>query len=236
MSITAERVEELEQYRAELAGYCSRLLRSATDGEDAAQETLVRAWRGLGSFEGRSALRSWLYRIATNVCFDMLRVNQRHAMAAAAAAQWSDDLRATQRSTPSDSPGPDPSLAAGAPAAADPADLALAREAVRLAVVAAIRRLPGRQRAVLILRDVLRWKADEVAALLGTTVPSVNSSLQRARAGLAQKRPTQDEAATEFIGIDLRLLTRYVEAFAQDDIQALTALLRNDATAPPTDR
>jgi len=225
----------LEQHRSELTGYCYRMLGSAFDAEDAVQETFLRAWRGFEGFEGRAALRSWLYRIATNVCLDMLNGKQRRAMPmdlGPAREPVAENLRTLPEPTWIE-PMPDSRVAAEG----DPAEVAVTRETIRLAFVAALQHLPPRQRAVLILCEVLRWKASEVAELLETSVASVNSALQRARATLeasdltaATTTPTVDEA-------DAELLARYVEAFERYDMDALTELIHEDATQsmPPYD-
>ncbi len=226
--------EELEQYRRELTGYCYRMLGTAFDAEDAVQETLVRAWRGIDSFEGRSALRSWLYRIATNVCLDMLGGSQRRARPMDLGPAWS-------ASAPLTAPLPEPTWVTPVPddrvlvADGDPADVALARESIRLAFVTALQQLPPRQRAVLILREVLSWSATEVAGLLDTTTASVNSALQRARATLAATRADEGDPLRPLDEEQQALLGRYVEAFERYDLDALTALLREDArmTMPP---
>jgi RNA polymerase sigma-70 factor (ECF subfamily) len=220
----------LTEHRRELTGYCYRMLGSAFDAEDAVQETLVRAWRGLADFEGRSALRSWLYKIATNVCLDQLAGRQRRALPI--------DLTPGRPWQPVEH-----SLAAQRPGSAwvepvldrhvlaedgDPAELAVERESVRLAFVAALQHLPPRQRAVLLLREVLRWKAEEVAQLLDTTVASVNSALQRARATLAGLGERPEPAALDAEAQDL--LDRYVEAFEAYDIDAFVKLLHEDAS------
>ena len=184
---------ELEQHRAELTGYCYRMLGSGFEAEDAVQETMVRAWRGLDRFEGRSALRSWLYRIATNVCLDMLHGRQRRARPmdlgpATDAERGASARRCPRASGCSRSPTADAGSRDG-----DPAEQARPRETIRLAFVAALQHLPPRQRAVLILREVLRWQASEVAELLDTSVASVNSALQRARATLAAVDPGQSD-------------------------------------------
>jgi RNA polymerase sigma-70 factor (ECF subfamily) len=232
----AELMGQLERYRAELTGYCYRILGSAFEAEDAVQETLIRAWRGLERFEGRSALRSWLYRIATNVCLSMRSASQRRArpMDLTPAGSADTPLPPPLPETTWIEPVPDARVV---PAEGDPADVAVARESVRLAFVAALQRLPPRQRAVLILRDVLRWKADEVAELLETSVASVNSALQRARAALAASRPAADAAPADMDDERRELLARYVDAFERYDMDALTALLREDATwsMPPYD-
>ena len=232
----AEPIGQLERYRAELTAYCYRILGSAFEAEDAVQETLIRAWRGLERFEGRSALRSWLYRIATNVCLSMRSASQRRArpMDLAPARSADTPLPAPLPETTWIEPVPDARVV---PAEGDPADVAVARESVRLAFVAALQRLPPRQRAVLILREVLRWKADEVAELLETSVASVNSALQRARASLAASRPAADAAPDEMDDERRELLARYVDAFERYDMDALTALLREDASwsMPPYD-
>ncbi|GGT90023.1 DNA-directed RNA polymerase sigma-70 factor [Streptomyces lateritius] len=228
--------EELGKYRTELTGYCYRMLGSAFDAEDAVQDTMVRAWRAIDSFEGRSSLRSWLYRIATNVCLDSLNAGNRRARpmdltAATPVAQA--QLNARPEITWLE-PVPDGRVL---PSVADPADTAVARETVRLAFVAALQHLPPKQRAVLILREVLAWKASEVAELLGTTVASVNSALQRARATLAENEPAASDPANPLDEEQKELLERYVAAFEGYDMKALTALLHEDATMsmPPYD-
>jgi RNA polymerase sigma-70 factor (ECF subfamily) len=185
--------QELEQHRVELTGYCYRMLGSAFDADDAVQETFLRAWRGFDRFEGRAAVRSWLYRIATNVCLVV----------------------------------PD----------GDPAEVAAARETVRLAFVAALQHLPPRQRAVLLLCEVLRWEASEVAELLKTSVASVNSALQRARATLDARNATSTDTPPAVDDADSDLLSRYVKAFEDYDMDALTSLIHEDATQsmPPYD-
>ena len=221
----------LEQYRIELAGYCYRMLGSTFDADDAVQETLVRAWRGWDSFEGRSAVRSWLYRIATNVCLDMLRSRQRRALP----MDLSSPVPAT---TPVGEPLPESvwvePMPDGAvvPVTSDPADRAVLRDSIRLAFVSALQNLPPRQRAVLILREVLCWQASEVAELLDTTVASVNSALQRARATLAESAPAPTEAkpADALGDRERELLAKYVDAFERYDIDTLVTLLHDDAS------
>ena len=225
---------DLEAYRRELTGYCYRMLGSGFEAEDAVQETMVRAWRGIDRFEGRSALRSWLYRIATNVCLDMLRGPQRRARPM--------DLGPSSTADAALGPGlPETTWvlpvhdARVLPAAGDPADVAASRETVRLAFVAALQHLPPRQRAVLILREVLRWEAGEVAELLETTVAAVNSALQRARATLASAHIGEVPGPASMDPEHQELLARYVSAFERYDIDALVALLHEDATTsmPP---
>lgn len=219
----------LEQHRRELTAYCYRMLGSPFEAEDAVQDTLVRAWRSLDRFEGRAALRSWLYRIATNVCLDMLNGSERRARPMDLGPAWNPDgpIGRTLPEVTWIEPVPDGLLV---PAVGDPADVAVSRETIRLAFVAALQHLPPRQRAVLILCEVLRWKAMEVAELLDTSVASVNSALQRARATLeasgvssADPVPALDESQRE-------LLSRYVEAFERYDMEALTSLIQEDAT------
>jgi RNA polymerase sigma-70 factor, ECF subfamily len=226
---------DLEAFRLELTGYCYRMLGSAFEAEDAVQETLVRAWRGLDRFEGRSALRSWLYRIATNVCLTMLGSAQRRArpMDLGPAGSARSPVPEPRPEAVWIGPAPDGRVLADI---GDPAEIAMARETVRLAFVAALQHLPPRQRAVLILREVLAWSASEVAELLDTTVASVNSALQRARATLA----TADVASDVFEPDDPEqadLLRRYVDAFERYDMDSLTSLLHEDATMsmPPLD-
>ena len=217
----------LEQHRHELTRYCYRMLGSPFDAEDAVQETLIRAWRNLERFEGRSALRSWLYRIATNVCLDMLKAGRRRARPmdlGPAQEPVIENLHVRGEATWIE---PIP----------DPAETTVERETIRLAFVAALQHLPPRQRAALILCEVLRWQASEVAELLETSVASVNSALQRARATLAETETSPLEAPGELGPEERALLDRYVTAFERYDIDALTALVREDATQsmPPYD-
>jgi RNA polymerase sigma-70 factor, ECF subfamily len=220
---------QLEQHRAELTGYCYRMLGSAFEADDAVQETLVRAWRSLDRFEGRSALRSWLYSIATNVCLDMLAGRERRArpMDLGPAQTADSPLGATLPEATWILPIPDGRVL---PADGDPADLAVERETIRLAFVAALQHLPPRQRAVLILREVLRWQATEVAELLDTSVASVNSALQRARATLAAADVSTTDPSPPMDEADRALLARYVDAFERYDMESLTSLLHEDAT------
>ncbi len=219
---------QLEQHRTELTGYCYRMLGSAFEAEDAVQETLVRAWRGLDRFEGRAALKSWLYRIATNVCLDMLNGRERRArpMDLGPAGTVEGALSTLPEATWLE-PVPDSRVL---PADGDPAELAVARETLRLAFVAALQHLPPRQRAVLILREVLRWKATEVAELLDTSVASVNSSLQRARSALEASDVSPTDPLEPLDAEQRDLLARYVDAFQRYDMESLTALLHEDAT------
>jgi len=213
----------LEEHRSELTGYCYRMLGSPFEAEDAVQETLIRAWRGYDRFEGRAALRSWLYRIATNVCFDMLNGRERRArpMDLGPAREPVIENLNTLPEVTWIQPIP------------DPADVAVANDTIRLAFVAALQHLPPRQRAVLILCEVLHWQAAEAAELLDSSVASVNSALQRARAHLA----STDVGSAEAAPVDQELLARYVEAFERYDIDALTSLIQEDATQsmPPFD-
>jgi RNA polymerase sigma-70 factor (ECF subfamily) len=230
----APELGELEQYRKELTAYCYRMLGSPFEAEDAVQESLIRAWRGADRFEGRAAVRSWLYRIASNVCFDMLKSSQRRArpmdlgpahepvesnLHVPADARWIEPI-------------PDAMIAGD-----DPAEIAITRDSVRLALVAALQHLPARQRAVLILREVLRWEATEVAELLETSVASVNSGLQRARATLATRNLSAAASHDPLTDGDRALLARYVVAFERYDLASLTSLIREDATQsmPPYD-
>ena len=219
----------LEEHRRELTGYCYRMLGSAFDADDAVQETLVRAWRGIDKFEGRAQLRSWLYRIATNVCVDMLRGGQRRArpMDLTSPSTASSPVGAPLSEAVWLGPLPDNRVL---PDEGDPADLAVARESLRLAFVVALQHLPARQRAVLILREVLSWSAAETAELLETTVASVNSALQRARATLATVGAADTDTLQPMDEAQRALLARYVEAFERYELDALTALLHEDAT------
>jgi RNA polymerase sigma-70 factor (ECF subfamily) len=227
--------QRLEEHRTALTGYCYRMLGSPFEAEDAVQETLLRAWRGFDGFDGRSALGSWLHRIATNVCIDMLRGRQRRAMPmdfGPAQAPVESNLH-TRPEVTWIQPIPETSVLAEQ----DPAEVAMARETIKLAFVAALQHLPPRQRAVLILCEVLRWKAAEVAELLDTSVASVNSALQRARATLAASGLSEDDARLRQGAPDRELLERYVDAFQRYDLEALTTLIQRDATQsmPPYD-
>ncbi|MBO9534813.1 MAG: sigma-70 family RNA polymerase sigma factor [Solirubrobacteraceae bacterium] len=219
----------LEHHRRELTGYCYRMLGSLPDAEDAVQETLTRAWRNIDRFEGRAALRTWLYKIASNVCFDALQATKRRAVPMDLGPATTAEGMLKEPPTEEAlwvGPAPD-ALVLGA----DPAIATEARESVRLAYVAALQHLPARQRAVLILRDVLGWRAAEVAELLHLTTASVNSALQRARATLESRDleplelapQTADEASTELLG-------RFLDAFERYDMEALAALMRDDVT------
>ncbi len=231
----AELEQRLEQHRPELTAYCYRMLASPFEAEDAVQETLLRAWRSFDRFEGRAALRSWLYRIATNVCLDMLSGRERRARPmdlGPAREPVESNLNALPEVTWIE-PIPDGLVVPEG----DPADVAVARETIRLAFVAALQHLPPRQRAVLILCEVLRWKASEVAELLETSVASVNSALQRARATLDAADVSTADPAEPLDEVDRELLARYVAAFEAYDMDALTALIHEDATQsmPPFD-
>ena len=227
---------DLERHRRELTGYSYRMLGSIADAEDAVQEALARAWRSSDRFEGRSSLRTWLYRIATNVCLDMLSGAQRRVrpmdlgdpstVATAELVQlpggrWLE-------------PAPDGQVL---PTVDDPAELTAQRETIRLAFVAALQHLPAKQRAVLLLRDVLRWHAAEVAELLESSVPAVNSALQRARATMADRAPAETDPLDPLDAEQQQLLARYMDAFERYDMEALRALLHEDATQsmPPYD-
>jgi RNA polymerase sigma-70 factor (ECF subfamily) len=233
--LTPEDVERvLEDHRRELTGYCYRMLGSGSEAEDAVQDTLVRAWKAIDGFEGRSSIRSWLYRIASNVCIDMLRGPQRRARPMDLGA--SSTLETARLS-------PQPEHTFVRPIAdgrvidvdGDPAEVAAARESIRLAFVAALQHLPARQRAVLILCEVLRWQAVEVAELLETSVASVNSALQRARATLGSLSVDRLDTTVDPAHEDL--LARYVDAFERYDMTALANLLRDDVviSMPPHD-
>jgi RNA polymerase sigma-70 factor (ECF subfamily) len=234
-------VAEMEVHRRELTGYCYRMLGAGGEAEDAVQETFLRAWRGRDRFEGRTSLRAWLYTIATNVCLDMAQRPQRRARPMDLVSPSSADIPTI--------PGPLPDHTWVQPVAdarvlpddGDPAELASLRESIRLAFVAALQRLPPRQRAVLILREVLHWRASEVAELLGSTAASVNSALQRARATLdaaagedggraldAALHPEQSGRPLD--AEEQTLLAKYTAAFESYDIDSLVSLLREDAT------
>jgi RNA polymerase sigma-70 factor (ECF subfamily) len=224
---TAGRTLEVEQFRGELTGYCYRMLGSTFDADDAVQETMVRAWQAADQFEGRSSLRSWVYRIATNVCLDNLRGRQRRAMPM-------DLSSPVPSSTPPGRQLPETTWVepiADADLSGDPAEHVVSQDTIRLAFVAALQHLPPKQRAVLILREVLSWQAAEVAELLETTVASVNSALQRARATLAVAGVDDGAGGAQQLGEEERaLLARYVDAFERYDIDSLVSLLHEDAS------
>ncbi|WP_404957226.1 sigma-70 family RNA polymerase sigma factor [Streptomyces sp. 147326] len=226
----------MDRYRVELTGYCYRMLGSSFDAEDAVQDTYVRAWRSYEKFEGRSSLRSWLYRIATNVCLDLLNAGNKRArpMDLTSPQHQASAVLSERPEVTWLEPVPDGRVL---PQTADPAEMALAKESVRLAFVAALQHLPPKQRAVLILREVLAWKADEVAQLLETTVASVNSALQRARATLAAQGIRDSDPADPLDPDQAKLLERYLSAFEAYDITRLTTLLHEDAvlSMPPFD-
>src|SRR5579859_685445 len=217
------------RFRGELLAHCYRMLGSAEEAEDLVQETYLRAWRSFDDFEGRSSVRTWLYRIATNVCLTALERRGRRPLPSGLGGPVAD---------------PEATLVAGPgvpwlqpfPGALltgeheDPAAVAVSRAGIRLAFVAALQYLSARQRAVLILRDVLEWPAAEVADLLGTTTTAVNSALRRARAQLAQALPAEDELAEPAEPERRTLLDRFAAAFEADDVAALAELLREDVT------
>ena len=233
MTTATATTEDPETYRRELTGYCYRMLGSAFEADDAVQETMLRAWKGAEGFEGRSSMRSWLYRIATNVCLDALRGEKRRALPMDLGPA-SPPSESHMRPSPAEdlwvTPIPDARVV---PDNGDPAEIAAVRDSVRLAFVTALQHLPPRQRAALILCDVLRMPAADSAAILESTVASVNSALQRARTALAalpeHQRPVQVEPE------NAELLARYVDAFQRYDMKALISLLRADAlqTMPP---
>jgi RNA polymerase sigma-70 factor (ECF subfamily) len=229
------RFEDLDAYRRELTGYCYRMLGSVFEADDAVQETMVRAWRSLDSFEGRSSVRSWLYRIATNVCLDALRGRKRRARPMDLGPvrppdpAYLADVRSEETWV---LPVPDERVL---DLDGDPAAVAATRDTIRLAFVTALQHLPARQRAVLILCEVLRWQATEVAELLETSVASVNSALQRARATLAERRPDEHAAAKPVDAEQQALVAAYVDAFERYDISRLVSLLHDDVvqSMPP---
>jgi RNA polymerase sigma-70 factor (ECF subfamily) len=230
--VTDQALAEVERYRRELTGYCYRMLGSFSEAEDAVQDTMVRAWRNVDTFEGRSSLRSWLYRIATNVCLDMLRSRKRRAVAMDMGPASPADIPALPDKL-SASHWLEPIADERVLPEGDPAAVVEARDSIRLAFVAALQHLPAKQRAVLILREVLRWQATEVAELLDTTVASVNSALQRARATLAEREIRA--TATTLDDSQKELVARYVDAFERYDIPKLVSLLHEDAimSMPP---
>lgn len=233
VSTTTSLTTDFESYRRELTGYCYRMLGSGSEAEDAVQETMLRAWQAADRFEGRSSVRTWLYHIATNICIDMGRSVQRRARPIDLGPSRPPDPVHLVDVLPEASwvtPMPDASLY---DVDGDPAEVAIARDTVRLAFVSALQHLPARQRAALVLCDVLRWSAGEAAELLDTTTASVNSALQRARSTLADLPP--EGRAIALSDAQQQLLVRYVDAFERYDMDALAALLHDDLiqTMPP---
>ena len=223
-----------DPFRAELLAHCYRMLGSVHDAEDQVQETLIRAWRSYGDFEGRASLRTWLYKIATNTCLRALENRGRRPLPSGLGAPGSpEEPLAAGHEVPWLEPLPDALVRADP---ADPASVVVSRASLRLALIAALQYLPARQRAVLILRDVLQWRASEVASLLGTTPTAVNGLLLRARARLQQAGPAQEEIREPAETAQRALLDRYAAAFQNADASALSQLLREDATfeMPPT--
>jgi RNA polymerase sigma-70 factor, ECF subfamily len=219
-----------DPYRRELMAYCYRMLGSVDDAEDQVQETMLRAWRAFGEFEGRSSLRTWLYRIATNTCLRALETRGKRPLPSGLGGPASDPdgpLGDVATEIPWLQPFPDAIAVGGT---SDPAAVVTARAGLRLALIAALQYLPPRQRAVLILRDVLGWHAAEVAGLLGVSTAAANSALQRARARLADVSPAEDDLREPSDPAALALLGRYATAFETADIAALTGLLARDAT------
>ena len=222
-------------FRPELLAHCYRMLGSVHDAEDQVQETLLRAWRAYGDFEGRASLRTWLYRIATNTCLRALENRARLPLPSGLGGPGdaADPPAQSQAEIPWLQPVPDHLISADL---ADPASVVSARSSVRLALIAALQYLPPRQRAVLILRDVLRWRASETADLLGTTTTAVNSMLRRARTQLSQVASAADDIGEPADPGQRRLLDQYAAAFENADGDALTRLLRADAVLemPPS--
>ena len=226
--------QELESYRKALTGYCYRMIGSGAEAEDAVQETMVRAWKSADKLQDRAALKAWLFRIANNVCLDMLGSAQRRATPMDMGP--SSDADAPLGAMLADSAWVRPIADAKVlEPTADPAELAAEKETLRLAFVAALQHLPAKQRAVLILREVLRWQASEVAELLDTSVAGVNSALQRARATIEELHLDQSGVADVDEAEQKALLAKYVKAFEAYDMAALTALLKDDAafSMPP---
>lgn len=224
-------VAELEQYRTVLRGHCYRMLGSSLDADDAVQEAIVRGWKNLEAFDGRSSLKTWLYRIATNVCLDALsdRARRFRPLEEGAVGTPEDELSSRPR-THWLEPVPDANVI---PADADPAEKLMLRQSIRLAFVAALQHLPPKQRAALLLTEVLGWSAAEVAETLDTSVASINSALQRARATLATRN--LGEAQVELSEPQRAVVDKYVSAFERYDVDALTSLLTKDAvlSMPP---
>jgi RNA polymerase sigma-70 factor (ECF subfamily) len=217
-----------EPYRRELLAYCYRMLGSVHDAEDLVQETYLRAWKSYERFEGRSSLRTWLYRIATNACLTALEGKGRRPMPSGLGTPSADPQADLVQRTevPWLEPIPDAMVGAGA---ADPAAIVTSRESIRLALITALQHLPAKQRVVLIMRDVLSWRAAEVAELLGTSTVAVNSMLQRARAQISELAPVEDEVTEPVTARQRQLLERFVAAFENYDTKAMVDLFSADA-------
>lgn len=216
-----------DPYRRELLAHCYRMLGSVHDAEDLVQETYLRAWRSYHNFENRSSLRTWLYRIATNVCLTALEGRDRRPLPTGLGAPSSgpEEPLVEQSEVPWLEPVPDVLVGA---AQSDPATIVTSRESIRLAFIAALQHLPPRQRAVLILRDVLKWRAAEVADAVGITTAAVNSILQRARAQLEQAAPTEETVVEPVTAEQRDLLDRYVQAFWEKDVATIVELFTDD--------
>jgi RNA polymerase sigma-70 factor, ECF subfamily len=229
MAVSEDFARLTDPYRPELLAHCYRMLGSVHDAEDQVQETMIRAWRSYGDFEGRASLRTWLYRIATNACLRALENSGRRPLPSGLGgpSEYPEaPLAAARPEVPWLQPIPDALVSSGF---ADPAEIVASRQRLRIALIAALQYLPPRQRAVLILRDVLRWRAAEVADLLGTTTVAVNRTLQRARARLEQAAPEEEEIREPADPADLALVDRYATAFYDADVAAVVRLLREDA-------
>jgi len=229
MTVSEEFARLTDPFRPELLAHCYRMLGSVDDAEDQVQETMMRAWRSYGEFEGRASLRTWLYRIATNACLRALENSSRRPLPSGLGGPGEypeAPLAPARPEVPWLQPIPDVLVSSGF---ADPAEVVASRQSVRLALIAALQHLPARQRAVLILRDVLRWRAAEVADLLGTTTTAVNRMLQRARTRLAQAAPEEDQIHEPVNQADRDLLDKFATAFENADIATVMQLLRDDA-------
>ncbi len=217
----------LEAHRPALTGHCYRMLGSVFDADDAVQETMIRAWRSFDQFDGRASVKTWLYRIATNVCLDELKNRGRRARPIEEGAPWPGSPSVESLTQRPREYWVEPILDSWVlPAEADPSERAALRQSVRLAFVAALQNLAPRQRAALLMTEVLGWSAAEIAETLETSIPAVNSALQRARSALA-KRTAQEPA--ELTEAQRAMLSRYVAAFESYDVDGLTALMRQDA-------
>jgi len=227
MTDAADFAQLADPFRGELMAHCYRMLGSVHDAEDQVQETMIRAWRSYGDFEGRASLRTWLYKIATNACLRALENRGRRPLPSGLGAPGRpEEPVAAGSEVPWLEPIPDALVRAGS---ADPAAVVVSRESLRLAMIAALQYLPARQRAVLILRDVLQWHASEVAELLGISTTAVNGLLLRARAKIGQAGPAQDEVREPEEAAKRALLDQYAAAFENADAAALSRLLRDDA-------